>query len=218
MATRAQMREWLRRRLNETTADQWSDSALNDYLNQGLVMVQDEIEKVDDEAFVYEDVANTVVAQQKYPFPTNMKKVLKLEYKASSSADYVELDQISSWRKIEDPDINQATLVYAMYGRYLYIKPEPTVAVTQGLRLTYVPVLAMGSDSDVPDVVSDLHIAIVLFAQLVAFGDSSGATARTEVKEDLLYHLNRIATTYGRNSGGAEQFTVADHVKLTELG
>ncbi len=219
MATRSQMRTWLRRRLNETTPDQWSNSALNDYLNEGLKMIQSEIEKVDDEAFVYEDTADTITSTQIYPMPVNLKRLLKLGYKSTSSASsFTELNQITNWRKIADPDAGQSDLVYAMYGRYIYIKPSPASAVSAGLKVWYVPVLAMGADADVPDVVLDLHMAIVLAAQLIAFGDSSGATARVEVQEDLSFQLKAISTNYNRNSGGIDVFTVSEHIKLTQMG
>ena len=216
MATRAQLRAWLRRRLQETTPAQWTDSTLNSYLNEGLYFMQQEIEKIEPEAFVYVDTANTVADQDLYAMPTNMKSDLELEYKAASSSEYATVPK----RDRRFTRENTTGLVYyAHQGRYFLIRPVPSNSVSAGLRLTYVPILTMGSDSDVPILNIDLHMGIVLAAQLTALGDVDESTGKEAVRTELAQMILRIPLHYQKTSAEPDRFSVDDNVKLypTEL-
>jgi hypothetical protein len=207
------MRTWLRRRLNETTADQWSDSVLNDYLNQGLHFMQQEIEKLNPEAFLYEDSANLVSAQRKYAWPTNMKREMKVKVMMTTAAtEYTVLERVGN-RKCDDPDDDQE-FTYSHHGRYLKLQATPTMNVTDGLWVEYVPTLTMGADGDVPIIPNDLHIGIVLMAQLIAFGDSSGSADKEEVKRELADVILRLPTHYRDTGAEPHRFSVATHYRM----
>ena len=211
--TRVQQRTWLRRRLNETTADQWSDVSLNDYLNEGLHFMQQEIEKIDPEAFVYEDSANIVADQRKYAWPANMKREVVLEAKFTAAAtEYTKLSRVGL-RKCDNPDTGQE-YTYAHHGRYLKLQATPTVAVPAGLWLTYVPTLSMGDDADVPDIPVDVHMGIVLMAQLVAFGDSSGTADKEEVRKELADVILRLPMHYLKSGAEPDKFVVSSHYRM----
>jgi hypothetical protein len=216
MATRAQLRTWLRRRLQEATPAQWTEAALNDYLNEGLRNVQQHIEKVDPEAFIYIDAADTVASEDLYPFPVNMKSIVLLEYKTSSGAEYAKLPQRTRRQVRADLASNRtsASPSYALQGRYFKIAPAPTAAVTDGIQLTYVPALAMGSDSDVPELPVDLHLGIVLSAQLIALGDTAEATDKRAVREELAAVLLSIPIHYRVSNDDAELLAVDSDVKF----
>jgi len=212
MATRIQLRTWLRRRLQETTPDQWSNSDLNDYLNEGLHWMQQEIEKIDLEAFIYEDSTGIVSGQRKYALPLNLKRIVKLKAKMTSSAsDYTTLSRVGS-RKCDSPDESQYN-TYAYHGRYLKLQATPTENVTKGLWLEYVPILSMGSDADIPPIPVDLHIGIVFQAQLIAYGDASGSTDKETVRQELADVMLRLPLHYTKVGDEPDRFTVADHYK-----
>jgi hypothetical protein len=216
MATRVIMRTWLRRRLQETTADQWSDATLNYYLNEGLHFMQQEIEKLEPEAFIYEDTANIVSAQRLYAWPSNMKREVEVKVKVTSTATEYTILKRRDRRTVNNPLVGtQSTQAntYAHQGRYLLLQATPTANVTDGIWLTYVPVLEMGADSDVPNIPVDIHIGIVLAAQLYAFGDSSGSSDKQEVKGELADVIIRLPMHYSVSGGEPPHFRVSDHYK-----
>jgi hypothetical protein len=209
------MRTWLRRRLNETTPDQWADSALNDYLNEGLRFMQQEIERMEPEAFIYEDSANLVSGQREYAWPVNMKREVTVGTKWNSSATaYTDVGRVGN-RKADNPDNTENE--YAHKGRYLKFSHTPTENVTKGIWLEYIPILSMGDDADVPDIPIDLHMGIVLSAQLTAFGDSSGSTDKQEVRAELADVMLRLPNHYKRIGGEPDKMTVSPHYR-TEPG
>jgi hypothetical protein len=217
MATRTQLRAWLRRRLQETTADQWTDSVLNDYLNEGLHFVQQEIEKIDPEAFMYEDSANIVASQRTYAWPANMKREVKVKVKMTSTAtSYTTLERVGI-RKVDNPDIGPVSdqvNTYAHYGRYLKLQATPAENVTKGLWLQYIPTLVMGADADVPVIPVDLHMGIVLAAQLTAFGDASGTTDKEQVRQELADVIVRLPLHYVKSGAEPDKIVVSDHYRV----
>lgn len=219
------MRDWLRRRLNETTPDQWTNADLNTYLNEGLRFMQQTIESIDNEAFVYIDTTPCIADQQAYAWPTNMKREMQVEIKYNTSqTDYTILVR-RGYRRVKSPDggwvdlwsgegVSAQANTYAHRGRYLYLQTAPTENVTAGIRLTYVPILSMGADSDVPDLPIDLHMGVVLKAQLVAFGDASGAIDKESVTKELGEILALLPTHYDKTGGEPNHFEVSSHVKF----
>ena len=142
MATRTQLRTWLRRRLQETTAAQWTDATLNDYINEGYREVGDAIKAVDPEWLVYQDSHNIVVDQYLYKVPTNMDSLIELWYRSSNTAEYSRLD----WRRRRsmETDTSSSQVSYSVKGKYIQISPTPAPAVTKGLRRDYVTVPSLG--------------------------------------------------------------------------
>src|SRR5688500_16498133 len=86
--TRTTMRSMLRRRLQEATADQWSDANLNDLLEVALHLVQKEVMKVRGDAFMVEDSAALVANQEFYQLPSGFWYELVVKFRASTSAAY----------------------------------------------------------------------------------------------------------------------------------
>ena len=206
MATRAQMVTWLRRRLQEVSAAQWTDSVLQDYINEGYRELGDAIKAVDPEWLVYQDSHDIAADQFRYKYPTNMDTLLEVWYRDSAASDYVRLE--FRRRRSQDNDSSDVTDVsYSTKGRYIILKPIPSAAITKGLRIDYVPVPSLGEDSAVPDLPAGLHRAIVFAAQLLALGDTSEATDKAAVREELDRFLIRAQQFYDNNRDEDEFLT-----------
>jgi hypothetical protein len=164
------MRDMLRRRLQEgeSVASQWSNDTLNFYLNRGLQWIHRQIIKINPEAIIYTATADTTAAVTDYPKPVNMQREVFVYTKASSAAAYKQIERIPYYAIVEDQAHRTG---YALKGRFFVLKPSPTTSVSGGLKIEYIPTLSMSTDSEVPDLVEDIHEGIVFRAEMIALGD-----------------------------------------------
>ena len=206
MSTRAQLRNMLKRRLQDTGNAQWTNAVLNDYLNHGLQYMQKRILEVDPMAFVYTDTATLTVDVADYPMPANSMWEVGVFTKATATADYAWLDRIERpWLQAGGStnwEANPFSAGYARKGRYLVIHPTPTATIAAGLKLEYVPWLTMAADTDVPEVDVGLQEGIVYRAEEIALGDT--AQEAVKAKEDLAQIVTDISRYY-RRSGGIQR-------------
>ncbi len=190
---RSTMRTLLRRRLNESTADNWQDADLNELLNAGLHLVQKEVLKVDPLAFIHWSKDDIVSGQSYYPKPQGFWHEIEI---AQLDADHPQ-----GYKPMKKQDYNVArelaagsTEVYCHVGRYFAIFPAPSTSVVDGLQIQWTPTLSMAVDTDVPDLHFALHMAVVLMAQKYALGETGDDQRR--VKEELVELLSDIPGYY----------------------
>lgn len=216
MATRTQMVTWLRRRLQETSSAQWTDSTLQDYINEGYREVADAIKSVDPEWLIYRDSHDIVVGQGLYKFPTNMDTMIGLRYRGSATAEYAPLE--FRRRKSQEDDTTSSKVSYSVKGRYIVISPTPTTAITKGLLLDYVPVVSLGEDSAVPELPAGLHKGIVFAAQILALGDTAETSDKAATREELDRFLIRAQQFYDSNRDEDEFITPDGDLKMYPEG
>lgn len=203
---RGALRTELRRRLQEETEDQWSDSDLNQKLNvSGLQKLQAAILAVDPEAFVSIYRTNVVSAASDpellriYPWPDGTLYELEVAFKGSSDTRYRKLDRcdLREAKRNETQYQSGSTLKWARHGsKHFILTPPPTEAITNGLQVKVVEALTMAADEDVPDVPLILHDAIVQFAQIACLAETGEPSLA--VKEDLAATLKLIPSYYQR--------------------
>lgn len=203
--TLVQLRTMLRRRLQEVSAAQWTDSTLNSNLNLGLQYMQRKIQAIDPLWVIYTDTTPLVSSQRDYPKPVGCKFEVFL-YVVAAATDtsqdpLTRVDYESIVKQDEHLDLNGS---YAHKGRFFSIYPTPS-STANYLKLEWVPTLSMGSDSDVPDLVTDLHEGIVYRAEMISLGDT--AQEATRAKEDLAEILNDLPRYYVKSA-------VPDRIKI----
>lgn len=229
MATRAGLRTWLRRRLQSPSGDlRWTNAVLDDYLNFGYQFTQEEIEGTESDAFShYIDKADLVANQQLYPLPVNAKAPRRLRMKTSTGGAYQDLEQrpwpetVPQATEAQQIEPARAKVVWSLQGRHIRIEPTPTASVTDGLELTYQPVLTMGSDTDVPEMTANYHANIVFYAQVLALSDTANVTDKKGAKEDMDLFMARLPRHWQRTiamKGGTPPISVAPHVKYAPGG
>jgi hypothetical protein len=144
-------------------------------------------------------------------------KILKVEMQEADESSYTQCfkrrnDQLDQFVLGNTATSNKH---WAQKGRWIRVYPTPSAASTGGLRLTFVPTLAMGADTDVPDVPLSMHHGIVLAARLEALGDTDEDVdpgTLDAIGKKLAVILDRIPLYYGQDQGEPELFEVGiDH-------
>lgn len=191
--TRATIRTMLRRRLNEVSADQWDDSTLNTLVDLAYALVLKQVRKVDPEALLFWDYRNTVSGTNWYEKPSGTRGPVEVSLKsAASDTDWCPLKRkpyylARNW--------TGGDTVYCHRGIYVGIFPAPTTSVTQGLQFIHAPTDSLAVDTDVPKLETTLHYAIVVWAALLAKGESPEAD--TKDAAELQRIIGDIPLDYG---------------------
>lgn len=186
------MRTLLRRFLNDTGKDVWDDPELNVLLNLGLADVQGFIEATEPDAFQYIDRADITVNERFYPKPLGITSERELAYSsAPASVEHSKLT-LATYEMIQRGEAGD--LAYAHFGAYFYLSWKPPATIVDGLQVVWHPTLAMGADSDSPEVHHRLHYAIVLMAAIKALRETPDEAK--SFKEDLAIEVQKIPTLY----------------------
>ena len=202
--TRDAMRALLRRRLNETTADNWTDDNLNGLLLEGLRRMETMILRVNPEAFLTSCITDLVQDQSYYLKPTGILYEVRVETKTDVSAEFKKIekgdfDSVADVAELESTGSGRQAMRYAHYGKEFFLGPAPSSSVSGGLRVHFVPSISMANDDDVPQLAIPLHLGIVLYAHMLAIGETG------EGREAILSDLKEILAdipAYYRKSGG----------------
>lgn len=190
--TKGQMRELLRRRLQEEIAENFDDDELDNLLNIGLHRVQLAIKRAHPDASLHRAVANIENGVDLYDFPPGFISEYLVETRDSTSSAYGKIKRVN-FRDTIDRASGSET-VYARTGKWIRISPTPTENVTNGLRIWFVPTLSMSADSDVPDIPLVLHEGPVIWANKVAL-DETGEASK-EVSAEWAEFIQLIMETY----------------------
>jgi hypothetical protein len=214
------MRSMLRRRLQDVGAVSFETADLNTYLNLGLQFMQTAVLQGNPEAFQEISTTNLITTgdwPELYPKPVGLLKILKVEVDYNGDGTYSQLKKARNDQMDQFVLGNVETTLsrWSEKGRWIRIYEPPETAVADGLRLTFVPSLTMGSDTDVPDLPLILHKGIVYEAQLEALGDTDedmDPTTLDVISKKLAVVLDRIPLYYGQDQGEPEVFEVGiDH-------
>jgi len=210
------MRALLERQLQDTGNAVFSDANLNTYLNFGLQFMQSSIMQVDPEAFLEIATTNLISTgdwPMLYPKPQGLIRVMKVEIQEAGESSYTRAYKRRN-DQIDDFVAGNTTTTqkhWAQKGRWIRIYPTPSAASTDGLRLTFVPSLTMGADTDVPDLPLHLHKGIVYAARLDALGDTDedvDPQTLDTLGKKIAVILDRIPLYYGQDHGEPEFFEV----------
>lgn len=176
---RAAMRVILRRRLGDTSSDQWTDSILNESLNTALFLVQREIMKVAP-LFVLNRASYDIVSgTELYPKPNGFLMETEVGYLDSAASLSYRPLLIRDYYVGRD-SLSSEEITYSHWGNYFAIHPLPSTSTSAGIRLDYVPTLEMGSDTVSPvEIPLGLHLAIVYWAQLILIGETADSLDQT---------------------------------------
>lgn len=201
MATRGQLRDELRRRLQDVVEEQWDDDTVLDaLLNSGLRYMQKEVLKIDPEAFFEVATAHLVSGQALYEKPTNMVHEMSLALKDTGTGQYNRIERKAYYQVVNRESGSQS--IYCHHGAFFLIGPTPGSSVSAGIQLTHCPILSMADDADVPVLNINLHEGIYLDAELLARGHSpeGKSSSYEESKEMLSLVVNNIPLFYKKSA------------------
>lgn len=194
--TRATIRTFLRRRLQEETADDWSDDDLNALINLAYALVAKQVRKVDATFLLHWEKRDTVAGTNWYERPEGSRGLVDIGLlRSSTSTDIDYLRRASG--EVARKNTNDSERVYTIMGDFIGIFPAPTESVTNGLLIIHVPTPTLAEDTDVPKVEATLHYAIVCWATLLAKGESPEDDSKDA--RELARILADIPDDYGQN-------------------
>lgn len=192
MATRLQLRTYLRRRLQEQAADHWDDPELDGLLDLGTHRMQLFLMAFAPDVLIYISKANLSANDELVELPEGVWTIKMVQILNSASGKY---ERIRSKGYEELVARNQGSpsttsTEYARLAEWLYLSPTPTADVTDGVRIHYVPSHSMTSDTDIPKVPLLTHMGVVLQANVYALpevGDEVEAVQRdlNEMRRDI---------------------------------
>lgn len=188
----------------EQTADQWDDSTLNTLLDLSYALILKQVRKIDPEALLFWDYRNTVAGTFFYEKPSGTRGPVEIGLKATTTAtDWTPL--IRKPYYIARDWTNAEERVYCHRGVYIGIFPAPTVSVTNGIQFIHAPTDTMAVDTDTPKIEQTLHYGVVLWASLIAKGESPEDD--TKDAKELARIIGDIPSDYGSfDLGQAQQF------------
>lgn len=205
------MRTLLRRRIQETVADNWQDTDLNDLLNLGLHEVQKRIVHIDPFAFLWIDTTHLVAGQNLYKKPVGFWFEFEVNILDTNSnpSTYVRLVR-NDYEALRNRTASNSSSEqqYAHAGQYLYLSPAPSSNLTNGLQLLWMPTLEMAVDTDVPDIMFPLHFAAVVAAQLFTLGETGIARDSIAAELDSLASPDIIGRYYQRSGADLDQVKI----------
>jgi len=183
---RGEARTLLRRRVNEPVADNWTDADLNLYLNLGYAWVLKQIRRVNKEAILFWQYRNTVAGSNWYEKPTGTTSIVEVGFKnVSTATDWTALTRkpyylARDWTTSTGGSGGIVDTVYCHRGNYIGIFPAPANSVVQGLRLLTVPTDQLSLDADAFLIELTLQWGVVLYAAIMAKGESPEDDAKDQ--------------------------------------
>jgi hypothetical protein len=197
---RSTMRTLLRRRLNDSSGDNWTNVELNELLNEGLHLIQKEVLKFLPDAFMHVYHGPVTIADEFYPLPDGFWYELSVGIRSSSSATTFGIVTRGNY----DRDRGNAagtTPGYDIRGRFIVFMPRFSFDHASGFELQFVPTLSMSSDALAPEIHQGLHLGVVVQSQLIALGET--IESPTPAAEQLKRIIDDIPLFYQR--GGEAQ-------------
>lgn len=158
---RSTMRTWLERR----TDGAWTDSQMNDVLNQACLTVAQFVTSADPDYLIRIRRQNLEASVAYYPRPVDGRHVDSVWLKDSASASYKPLRKVTRLfilnRYRYSGVSNGGETVWARFGRYIQIDPAPSASLADGLQIVEAFNPTMSEDGSEPPLPLDLHQAVM---------------------------------------------------------
>lgn len=186
-AMRDILRGWLQDKIppGGSQADrQWIDTALNSFLNMGLVEAEKIILAVDPEAFKCTYTADIKVAttgsDALYAWPAGTWAVMEV----ATGTDGVNFTRL---RRITLDNARKGYTGFIPYSKsHFMLAPAPTTAYTTGLRVIVAPTLVMAADTDECPIPPAHDNLVLKCAQKYALMDVGDPTDKIEAEISAL--------------------------------
>ena len=193
---RATIHTLVRKRINEATADQWSDNDVNSAINSGYQQMEMIILESDPDAYIKVDRAALVADQHEYAKPGSLIAEIDVSILDSASGKYNVL-KIGNYHDVRKRQAGQEQQ-YAHYGRYYFLGPAPDANLPAGLQLVYVPSLVLSTDISVPQIGHAYHLAIVLSASVALIGETADDAGKLMKERDFFF--SRLKVQYRKTT------------------
>lgn len=204
--TLARLRAVLRRRLQEQLADNWTDSELDELINEAYVWVQLQFYQSNPDGLIHIDYTTLEVDKSFYPWARGFISVKEMGYLDSSDPlGYRDLGASREFwltrRQQSIPD----EISWSNLGRHFSISPVPTETISNAIRKIWVGTLTLANDNDVPELPFN-HMSIAVKAQVMAYAETGDDTKG--LKEELTDYLSGIAAIPQSSQEANDRFII----------
>ena len=159
MATLATLRTKVRRKLDETSADFWSDNDIDDYLNQAYYYYWNWAIQAQYRQCLQSTTLNITAGTAEVALPSDFIKIRLLEKVASDRTIPLRFNE-----RYEEQNATsgvgtstETVFSYSFVGSNIVLQPTPQVTETGGLKITYFyQPTELSDDADTPDL-DDFH-------------------------------------------------------------
>jgi hypothetical protein len=138
-----------------------------------------------------------------YPLPATFGVSMVSIKLATTDLVYSELHP-KRYRDIKDRTGD--SYYYTLRGQWMGIFPAPSLSIANGIEVIHSPIMSMGSDTEEPRIKLPLHLAISLWARLIALGETDDSTGETTKR--LSEIISDIPNWYDMNSDEADKLIV----------
>jgi hypothetical protein len=216
------LRSSARAKADEESTGFISNDELNRYLNQGLRLIYGKIAERFEDYFIVPGTAlngglfSTVAGTQGYSLPTTMQKLVRVEYRDSSSTnddDWMKIARgnIGNENRGANYSIGDSSLRdfdYFIAGDMIYLRPVPQSVYS--VRLWFIPrVTELSSDADVPGVPAEYHELIAEYGAIQCLG-KSGEGLYKERSDVFKLELDNMIETISHRDQQPEQMVITE--------
>lgn len=182
--------------------DYWDDSQLNRYLNQGLAFVESRILMIDPLAFIFSDAFALTANIDLYPLPPGLITLVRLEN--ANGRLRRKHESVIARQNFKGATAALPT-EYGRLGRYVRLSGKPTTTTANAMQVTYVPTLAMATDSDSSGIHENLDWLVILRAAVIALTGTAEKEKLALTRGQLSEGLNDISLYYRPDADSALQ-------------
>lgn len=200
------IRDKIRDRGEFDSTDYFPSSQLNEWINDSIAAFYDELVKADPARYLEQGNITVVSGTEDYALPSDFYKLVGVDLLDSNSASgYRQMDRFM-WneRHLYHGDKgNKYDAMYEIRNSRLYIHPSPTWALTDGIRVNYIPTApSLSSDSDTWDTIN-------LWVEWVILDVCEKCAIKEDSSTQAKYFRSQRDTVLGRILSSAE----ADNAK-----
>jgi len=195
----ATLKSHFQRRLQDTGADEFSSSVVDELLAVGMSKLQAFIHDINPAAFISTNTFATVAGTDTYAKQTSSMRVIRVEI-LKTSGGYLKVPQRNFMELIDETDSGFAedTLSVADLGTKWLMRPTPDAIRT--IRVWYVPILTDSTAWDavatqIPPAIQFLAADLALLEALAETSEDAGPV-RARINEGLAL----IPSLYGRTN------------------
>jgi hypothetical protein len=212
--TLARLRALLKRRLQSVgPADNWTNSDLDELLNEAYVWVQLQFYQANPDGLIHIDYTTLEVGNNLYPWPRGFISLKEMGYLDTTDPfGYRDLGAARDfWVNRRQParpaELSEVT--WSNLGRHFALFPTPPATIVDAIQMIWIGTLTLANDNDVPEIPFN-HMSIAVRAQIMAYAEAGDDPKA--LKEELSDYMSGIAAIPQSNQGNN------DRLILTGIG
>jgi hypothetical protein len=192
--------------MQEDIPDNWTNSELDEYINEAYVWVQLQFAQSNPDGLVHVDYTTLEVGKSFYPWARGFISVKEMGYlDTTDPLGYRDLGPPRDfWVNRRQPTEGDE-ITWSSLGRHFAIFPVPPATVANGIRKIWMGTLTLANDNDVPEIPFN-HTSIAVQAQIMFYNETGDDTK--QLKTELQDYMSGIAAIPQNSFPGNDSLTI----------